>query len=44
MTAMVLFALGARPKIQGRRHVRAQAAPNLVHANALGGRAALVIA
>ena len=44
MTAMVLSALGARPTMKGRRHVRAQAAPDLVHANALGGRAALVIA
>ena len=44
MTAMVLFALGARPKMKVGRHVRAQAAPDLVHANALGGRAALVIA
>ena len=44
MTTMVLCALGARLEIQGSRHVRGRAAPDLVHANALGGRAALVIA
>ena len=44
MTAMVLCALSAWLAIQGSRYVRAPEASDLIDANALVGRAALVIA